>query len=463
MGTSVDLGPGPYHFVGVGGYGMSGLAFVLHRLGYPVTGCDLADSRRMSWLSGQGISISLGHSPAHLIGAASLVYSTDIPSDHPEILAARSAGIPLWHRSDILARLIDGYADSIAVTGTHGKTSTTALMDGILRAAKVSATTLVGGEIDGYGATARMDGKDLLLAEACESDGTFLQYRPKYWIVNNIEPEHLEFYDGDFAQQTEAFRRAIHHGKPGGAVVLNYDDSVLRTLRFDESRTIIWCSCQTPQGTDYYADVLDSASGALRFRVWRRQQSLGVFQIPATGVHMVTNALHAVALADRLQLDISDIRLGLSKYSGVKRRFEVVGTRDGVTVVDDYAHHPTEIEATLRAARTLTKGRLLAVFQPQRYTRTQHLMEEFGRAFQQADALILMPIYSPAGQKPIPGVSTARLADRISVRSEVSVSIMARPEEIIRNLRQGARSGDVILTLGAGDIWKIAERLVADW
>jgi len=454
----IDDLQGPLHFIGVGGYGMSGLAYVLAAQGATVTGCDAKESPRLQRLRSAGISVCVGHDAGHLRGAGAVVYSTDVPDDNPEIERAREMNLPVLHRSHVLAHLMHRYDYSIAVTGTHGKTTTVAMTGEMLESAGLSPTVLVGGELVGSGFTARVGSSPYLVAEACESDGSFLRYRPRYIIATNLEPEHLEFYGGSFDNMVEVFAQFLSNAQPEGAVVVSADDPQLRSLARDVPGEVITCSVDDAEA-DYRAVDITLRAGASAFTLVERESVVHRCRVPAPGLHMVKNALQVAALARRMGLSGETIARGLAGYRGVGRRFQCVGEREGVLIIDDYAHHPTEIAATLRAARGLAERRVIAVFQPQRHTRTRALMDEFTRCFDRADELVLTPIYRPAGQKKIPGVSSDALAERIRARGNLTVSVMKEYDEIVQYLYETAEPGDLVLTMGAGDIWRVAEEL----
>ncbi len=451
---------GPLHFVGVGGYGMSGLARVMAAMGSEVTGCDIRESSRVQWLRSEGVPVVLGHSADHLCGVRALVYSTDVPGDNPEIEAARTTGLPLLHRSHLLAHLFSAFPESVAVSGTHGKTSTTAMMAGVLESADLDPTVLIGGEISGPGITARVGESDYLVAEACESDGSFVRYHPGHLIVTNLEPEHLEFYDGSFDQLVTAFGRFLGNVHPRGVVVINADDELLTEVAEATPGRVVRCSASGNPSAHYRAVDVDLEGDRSEFSLFFNDEMLGRLTVAAPGQHMVANALQVAATARELGCPLEAIESGLASYGGVTRRFQQIGCAGQALVVDDYAHHPTEILATLQTARRLAENRVIAVFQPQRHTRTHNLMEEFSRCFDDADELILTPIYAPPGQNPIPGVSSESLAERIRDRISLPIRLMENRTEIVRYLREVSAPGDVVLTMGAGDIWKVAVELV---
>jgi len=464
VGQTLAVLTHPMHFIGVGGYGMSGLAMVLHQMGYPVSGCDVRASSRTRWLESAGVAVSIGHDPDHLVSCGAVVVSTDVPAEHPELREAGRRGLPVYHRADVLAWLI-GAQRSVAVTGTHGKTTTTGLIGSIARCAGLEPTILVGGETGNGGGTALMGGGKLLIAEACESDGTFTSYRPHIAVVTSLEPEHLEFYQNDFEQLREAMKTFIGQVDPQGAVVLCHDDPNLRNLDFDTRARVVWYGAEPgplgESGPSVWAENENLSGEGVQFDLVRPGGRVDGVALPLFGRHNLLNSLAAAACASELGVDGEDIRAGLMGFPGTRRRFELVARLEGITIVDDYAHHPTEIRATLEAARQVAGGRIIVIFQPQRYTRTHLLMDEFARAFHDADLLILMDIYAPPGQDPIPGVSSEVLADRIRAARGPDPILLNDHRAIARFSASSARPGDLVITMGAGDVWR-AGRLLAE-
>ncbi|EKP94560.1 UDP-N-acetylmuramate--L-alanine ligase [Thermaerobacter subterraneus] len=451
------------HFIGIGGYGMSGLARVLLARGARVSGSDVRPSDRTRWLAGNGAEVHIGHDARHVAGADLVVYNTDVPADNPELVAARQAGIPVWHRSQVLADLLN-HRQAVAVTGTHGKTTTTAMTGLVLVAGGLDPTVLVGGEVPEFGAaTARLGHGPWVVAEACESDGTFLRYFPRIAVVTNVEPEHLDHYEGDFRRLLDAFRGFLGNVRPGGLVVACGDHPVVRQLLAGLPAGRVRVARYGVEAEDCHLRARDVQTGpeGTRFSVWQEGRPLGEVTLAVPGEHNVLNALAALAVGLEVGVPFGVAAQALAGFHGAKRRFQVIHDRDGILVVDDYAHHPTEIRATLRAARQRrgAAGRVIAVFQPQRYSRTRLLMDEFARAFGDADKVILTEIYAPPGERPIPGVSSAVLAERIAQEEGRPVDLFASREDLIEHLLATVRPGDLVLTMGAGDIWTVARDL----
>ncbi len=443
------------HFIGIGGYGMSGLARVFLSLGHPVTGSDMRLTERVRSLRQLGAVISIGHREENLDGAEMVVYSTDVPDDNPELAAARGRKLPVFHRSEILARLINS-GRGIAVTGTHGKTTITTMIGLILIGAGADPTVVVGAEVEALGGNARLGRGEHVVAEADESDASFLRYRPEIAVVSNMEPEHLDHYGGDFERVVEAYGQFLAGTKPGGLCLLGGDAPQLRQLgeTYGGRRLYYGLDC----ANDLVAEALRSEEGVSRYRVRLAGRPLGEVKLRVPGRHNVVNSLAAIGVALEIGFDFGVCQRVLEQFAGAKRRFEVMACTCGIRVVDDYAHHPSEIGATLQAARELEPLRLIAVFQPQRYVRTHLLLHDFAKAFGDADQVILADIYSPPGEKPIPGVSSAKLAELIVNQGQDVVHI-ARNDDITAYLQTIVRPGDTVVTMGAGDIWSVAAAL----
>lgn len=444
------------HFVGIGGYGMSAIARVLIDLGYKVTGSDVATNELTKKLEERGATIYPGHDAAYLDGAELVVYSTSIPKDNPEVAAAIAKGIPVLHRSQMLARILNERT-GVAVAGAHGKTTTTSMIAHILEECGVDPTYVIGGELMNAGTNAKAGKSEFVIAEADESDGSFLEYRPAIEIITNIEPDHLEHFDGDFANLKKAYAQFLSHLRAGGKAILCVDDLHVRELMSQVSATVV------PYGIDpeyahlaeYRATEIQCGDRQSVSQIWHKDQLLGTLTLRVPGKHNVANALAAIIVSLEAGLSFDQIAAALYTFRGAKRRFQIIGEARGILVVDDYAHHPTEIMATLKGARASGR-RVIAVFQPQRYTRTYFLMDEFSRAFSEADEVIITDIYSPAGESKIEGVSAQVLVDKIRSNSHPRAQYIPTKEEVQERLIHEIRPGDLILTMGAGDIWKSA-------
>lgn len=446
------------HFIGIGGYSMSGLALWLQQQGHRVTGSDMSPSSRTDRLIAAGIPVYFGHDATHIGDVDEVIYSTDVGQDNVERAEAVKRGIPLRHRSEVLAQVLEKKR-TIAVSGTHGKTTTTTMIGTILAHAGLDPSVLVGGEVDQFGGnTIRVGQSDWAVAEADESDGTFLRYHPEIAVATNVEAEHLEHYQEDFSVLVEAFRRYLSLVPLSGAAVVCLDNPVLNEMAGTLTVPVITygfhsdaqvrgvVKTKTPLGTTFQAFYGDAPLGEI---------SLGV-----PGRHNVQNALAALAVAWHLKIDPRLATEALSTFRNANRRFQIL-TPGPVLVVDDYAHHPTEIRATLEACRQVTPGRVIVLFQPQRYVRTHHLWDQFLEAFDDADMVVLTEIYSPPGEKPIPGVTGRRLADAVGARHPGRVHFVPDMFDAVDLVMPMLKPGDTFLTMGAGPVYKVGEKVSA--
>lgn len=444
-----------YHFIGIGGYGMSGLARILAEADLRVQGSDLRASSRTEQLHALGAQVFIGHDAAHLGEAGIVLYSTDVPEHNVERQEAVRRGLTLWHRSDLLARLLNANR-GIAVTGTHGKTTTTAMIGSLLLDAGLDPTISVGGEIERWHGTGRLGRSDWVVAEACESDGTFLRYRPQIAVLTNVEAEHLEHYADSFERLQAAMAQFVAQVPQDGLLLACADDAGAMQAAAQASARVVRYGL---------GDAADVAGRNLRlgpdgwaFDVVAYGKRAGAVQLQVPGRHNVRNALAAIALGLELDVPFAVIAESLGAFRGSKRRFQVLHA-GGVTVVDDYAHHPTEIAATLAAARERAQGgRVLAVFQPHRYARTQRLFEQFTGCFDDSDVLILTEIYAPAGEAQQATISGRDLADRVRARGTCDVHFVPGKEDAHKLLLALARPGDLVITMGAGDISDVGHR-----
>ena len=444
------------HFIGIGGSGMSGIAEVILNLGFTVTGSDIAKQETTKRLEELGAKVFYGHSPENPVGADLVVVSSAIREDNPELAAAREMGIPVIPRAQMLAELMR-VKFSIAVSGMHGKSTTSSMVAQVLAQAGLDPTVVIGGKFRGTRTGARLGQGPYLVAEADESDRSFLELFPTIAVVTNLDPEHLDTYSG-MEDISEAFLRFVSRVPFYGAAVLNLDsDPVRRLMPLVERRVITY-------GTTRQADV-SAREVVLRdlgsdFLVFREGEHIMDISLSVPGAHNVSNALAVVAVALELEIPHKDIAEGLASFSGVERRFEIKGERNGVQVVDDYGHHPTEIRATLEAARNYWKdGRIVVLFQPHRFTRTLYLHSEFGGAFLESDLLFILPIY-PAGEQPIEGVSSRLIYDAVKEAGHKEVHLIAEGEDALAILADVLRPGDLLLTLGAGNVWKTGEEFL---
>ncbi|WP_232695616.1 UDP-N-acetylmuramate--L-alanine ligase [Brevibacillus daliensis] len=444
------------HFVGIGGYGMSGIARVLVDLGYKVTGSDVSMNELAKKLQERGATVVIGHDAAHIEGADMLVYSTSISKENPEIKAASEKGIPLLHRSQMLAQILNERT-GVAIAGAHGKTTTTSMTAHILEDCGVDPTFIIGGELVNAGTNAKAGKSDFVVAEADESDGSFKEYHPAYAIITNIEPDHLEHFDGDFANLKNAYVHFLDNIKPDGTAILCVDDAHVREILPNVGRKVITYAI-TPDfrgEADYRATDIVCSDLVTRYLAWHGDEMLGEVVLHFPGEHNVANSLAAMVVALQAGVPFAEISKALTTFRGAKRRFQIIGDAQDILVVDDYAHHPTEIMATLQGARSCNR-RVFAIFQPQRYTRTFFLMEEFSRAFADADEVIITDIFSPPGEEKIEGVSSQVLVEKIIQNSHPRAQYIPSKEEVQEKMLSQLRPGDLVITMGAGDIWKSA-------
>lgn len=443
------------HFVGIGGVGMSGIAEVLHNLGYQISGSDLKVSEHTLRLQELGVGISIGHDPAHVRGADVVVRSSAVSPENPEILAAKALSIPVIQRAEMLAELMR-MKYGVAIAGTHGKTTTTSMVASVLAKAGLDPTMVIGGRLDALGSNAKLGRGEFMVAEADESDGSFLKLAPTIAVVTTIDAEHLDYYR-DLQQIEEAFIEFINKVPFYGSAVLCLDQEHIRALLPRVQKRIVSYALTTQ--ADVTAEGISLQGLASTFKVRLKGKPLGEMQLAVPGLHNISNALAAVAVGLELDVGFDVIRSALGEFSGVARRFEVKGTPSGIMVVDDYAHHPAEIQATLQAAKDGFQRRLIAVFQPHRYSRTRALLSDFLPAFDLADQVIITEIY-PAGEPPIAGVSGRQIAEGIARRGRPEVLYAPRREEVSDLVVDLARPGDLVITMGAGDIWKACEEIV---
>ena len=448
--------PQHLHFTGIGGIGMSGIAEVLLNLGYQISGSDLKLSPTTERLAALGARIHEGHAAENVGGAKALVVSSAVDAANPEVVEARRRGIPVIPRGELLAELMR-LKYGVAIAGSHGKTTTTSLTAAVLSAGGLDPTVVVGGKVGLMGGSnARVGRSDFLVVESDESDGSFLKLSPILAVITNIDREHLDHY-ADLDDIRDAFRDFIQKVPFYGAAIVCLDDeNVQQILPSINRRTISY-------GRSSQADlrITESACGHFesRFRVTARGRDLGEFHVRIPGPHNVLNATAALGVGMELDVKVDTIREALASFTGVERRFQTRGEACGVTVIDDYGHHPTEIKATLAAARLCNFKRVHAIFQPHRYTRTQALLDDFARSFHQADAVHILDIYA-ASEKPIEGVSGEALAERMRDFGHRCVEYSGTMDRAIDAVLSNVREGDLVLTLGAGNVWQAGERLL---
>ncbi|MEX0839909.1 MAG: UDP-N-acetylmuramate--L-alanine ligase [Parvibaculum sp.] len=448
------LDMGNIHFVGIGGIGMSGIAEIMHNLGYTVQGSDLSESANVKRLAALGIKVFIGQKPENLAEAAVVVVSSAIKSDNPELMEARARFLPVVRRAEMLAELMR-LRSCVSVAGTHGKTTTTSLVAAILDSAGFDPTVVNGGIINAYGTNARLGGGEWMVVEADESDGTFVKLPSTIAIVTNIDPEHLDYY-GSFEVAKDAFLAFVENVPFYGCAVMCVDHPEVQALigRVRDRRIVTY-------GTNPQADIratnirvengFNTFDVTITDRKTGEMRELAGVHLAMHGQHNMLNSLAAIGVA--LQMGITDerIRAALESFGGVKRRFTYVGAWNGVSIYDDYGHHPVEIAAVLQAARSATQGRTVAVVQPHRYTRLHSLFDEFCSCFNDADAVIVADVYE-AGEKPIEGASRDALVEGLRARGHRNVTALESPEALPALIAQAASPGDLVVCLGAGSI-----------
>jgi len=444
------------HFVGIGGIGMSGIAEVLVNLGYAVSGSDLQESDATRRLAALGARIFVGHQEENLASDPSVVViSTAVKYSNPEVLEARRRHIPVIPRAEMLAELMR-MKYGVAVAGSHGKTTTTSMIAAVLSTAGLDPTMVIGGRVHMFGTNAKMGQGEILVAEADESDGSFLLLAPVIAVVTNIDKEHMDFHQS-MERLNESFLTFINKIPFYGLALLCVDDANVHGLlpKVRKRFSTYGLSAEA----EFSARHLKMSPEGVEFTVLRHGKTLGKLQLRSPGKHSATNALAAVAVACELEIPFEQVAAALGAFTGVHRRFEVKGEPNGILIIDDYGHHPTEIRATIGAIRDSWKRPLTVIFQPHRYTRTRDLFEEFLTAFEGADRLVLTEIY-PAGEEPIEGATGAALYQAIKRKGHLDVAFVADKNQIVAQVTPMLNSGDVALTLGAGDIYKIGDRLV---
>jgi len=444
------------HFVGIGGIGMSGIAELLLNLGYRVSGSDLKSSDITENLARLGGRIHAGHRAEQIEGADVVVVSSAIDTTNPEVAAASQASIPVIPRAEMLAELMR-LKYSVAIAGAHGKTSTTSLVAGVLAGGGLDPTVVIGGKLKSIGRNAVLGQGDFIVAEADESDGSFLKFSPAIAVVTNIDREHLDFY-ADMDAIKQVFLDFIDRIPFYGLAVLCLDNEPLQGLLPHIKKRLTTYGRSTQ--ADYQARDIRFGEMKSRFTVVHREEDLGEFILSMPGMHNVYNALAAIAVGRELDIPLEAIKRSLESAEGVQRRMEIKGEVDGITVVDDYGHHPTEIQVTLDAVKAnWPHRRKVVVFQPHRYTRTHALMDEFTRSFNNSDILVVLPIYA-ASESPIPGVSGEALGECIRAHGHRSVTCLESLAACVDHLEKTLAAGDLLLTLGAGDVYRVGELLL---
>ncbi|SMQ70001.1 UDP-N-acetylmuramate--L-alanine ligase [Devosia lucknowensis] len=452
---------GPVHFIGIGGIGMSGIAEILHNQGYVVQGSDASLNPNVQRLREMGITVEIGQSGDNLGKAEVVVVSSAIKKDNPELMAARARALPVVRRAEMLAEIMR-FKTAIAIGGTHGKTTTTTLVATLLDAGNLDPTVINGGIINAYGTNARLGGGEWMVVEADESDGTFVKLPADVAVVTNIDPEHLDHY-GDFEGVRKAFHQFVENVPFYGFAVMCLDHPEVQALvgEIRDRRVITYG--RNPQADVRLIDLenrggIQHFSVEIRDRIRQTQLRIDGLELPMPGIHNALNATAAIAVADQLHVPAESIRKGLRNFTGVKRRFTKTGEVAGVTVIDDYGHHPVEISAVLKAARQSARRDVVAVVQPHRYSRVHDLFDDFAACFNDADTVIVAPIYA-AGEQPIPGITHEELVNRIRARGHRDARVIDRPEALAPLLASRVADGDYVVCLGAGNITQWAAAL----
>ncbi|HTX52011.1 MAG TPA: UDP-N-acetylmuramate--L-alanine ligase [Candidatus Baltobacteraceae bacterium] len=443
------------HFVGIGGIGMSGIAEVLHNLGYAVSGSDSRESDTTRRLASLGVAVHVGHRAENVGDLDVVVRSSAVGQDNVEIVEARQQLIPVIQRAEMLAELMR-MKYGVAVAGTHGKTTTTSMVSTVLAHGGLDPTMVIGGRLGALGSNAKLGRGDFLVAEADESDGSFLSLSPTIAVVTTIDAEHLDYYR-DLAHLQDTFVTFINKVPFYGLAVLCLDQEHIQAILPRIEKRYLTYGLRTQ--ADFLAREVHFKALTSECRVFRKGEPLGQLHLKVPGLHNVYNALAAVAVGMDLDLSFPVIQEALAAFTGVDRRFQVRGEIGGVMVVDDYAHHPAELQATLNAAKDGFGRRVVAIFQPHRYTRTQALLAEFSTAFYQADQLFVTEIY-PAGERPIPGVSGRQIADGVIGHGHKHVSYIPDKADLAKAVLERIQPGDMVVTLGAGDVWRVGEEVL---
>ncbi len=446
------------HFIGIGGVGMSGIAEILLNLGYTVTGSDIRDSPVTERLARLGAGVYIGHEPKHLGDPEAVVTSSAIPGNNPELAEARHRRLPIISRGELLSELMR-VKYGIAVAGSHGKTSTASMCAAVLGAGGKDPTVVVGGRVASIGSNARLGNSDYLLVEADESDGSFLALDPVVGVITNIDREHMEHY-GSVGRLLQAFEQFANNLPFYGAAILCADDPLTRQAAAGVRRRLLTYGLRdSSPGADLVADRIELGRDGVSFHLEFSGRHLGGFSVYGVGVHTVRNAMAAVLVGLELEVPVDRIRAGLAEFRGVDRRFQLRGVEGGIAVIDDYGHHPTEIRATLAAARSCGFQSVNVIFQPHRYTRTKDLQSEFSDCFADCDRLWVVDIYS-AGEEPLPGICSPALVERVVRAGHPCADYCSSMEQAVDRARSELGPGDALVTFGAGNVWLAGEQLL---
>ena len=446
------------HFIGIGGISMSGLAEILLEEGFTISGSDAKESPLTDKLASEGVQISYPQSAANITsGIDAVVYTAAIHEDNPEFAAAKNTGLPMLSRAELLGQIMDNYVNSVAVAGTHGKTTTTSMLSQVLLAADSDPTISVGGILKAIHGNIRVGHSDVFLTEACEYTNSFLNFHPKYSLILNIEEDHLDFFK-DLADIRHSFRRFAENTAEGGTIIINgaiadYDEIV-------KDLPVSVVTYGLTEACDYYpSDITFDEKGCATYTAVHQGRALTSVKLNIPGMHNVSNSLAVIAAALSLKIELSTITSGISQFTGTDRRFELKGMyKDGVTVIDDYAHHPTEIAATLTAAQNYPHKRIICVFQPHTYTRTKAFLKDFAKALSLADVIVLADIYA-ARETDTLGISSKNIEDDLKALGKEAYYFPSF-DEIENFLQKKCMNGDLLITMGAGDVVKIGEHLL---
>ena len=448
------------HFVGIGGAGMSAIAWVLLKKGLSVSGSDVSRNPRSARLEKHGAKIYYGHDAENIKHAWLVVRSSAIRDDNPEMVAAKKMGVKVLHRSEMLAKILEE-GEGVAVAGTHGKTTTTAMISLIMERAEMDPTVLIGGDLQEIGGNAKAGEGNYVVAEADESDGSFLSYNPHYAVITNVESDHVDHYKNK-DQVFDAFRRFISQVKPKGRLILCGDDPGIRAMADVSPPCEMKLFSLTNSGADFYATDINLLPEGSTFTVFQNGKKLGRASLAVPGIHNIYNAMAAFSLARVLGIGFDVMKSALESFCGTGRRFQKMGKKSGILVIDDYAHHPTEVAATLKAARPMRnerKGRIVAVFQPHRYSRTKAFAADFAAALDNADLAVVTDVYS-AGEDEIPGVSGGLIFESMQKAGSGNAFYVPEMKNVPAKLMKIVEPGDVVFTLGAGNVWKAGERFL---
>lgn len=449
------------HFVGIGGIGMSGIAEVLHNLGYEVTGSDLKDSETTRRLRSLGIKVYIGHQAENIDDAHVLVISSAVSGNNPEVIEAKRRSIPVIPRAEMLAELAR-LKYSVLVAGAHGKTTTTSLISTIFAHGGLDPTVVIGGRLKATGSNARLGQGAFLVAEADESDGSFLKLSPTIGVVTNIDREHMDFFK-TMDSLKEAFLSFMNKVPFYGTTIVCIENKHLRELLPSVHRRYI--TYGLTHEAHLYAENIRKGFMSVSFEAVYKGSNIGVFELPVPGIHNILNSLAAIGVAIILKMDLQVVKDALKGFSGIQRRLEFKGQFDGIQIFDDYGHHPAEIKATLKAVKEglqasgRESGRLLVLFQPHRYTRTRDLIDDFSVSFADADLLVVLDIY-PAGESPLEGVNSEKLVERIRDAGHGDVVYKPDPVDALGHIVTNIKEGDIVLTLGAGNVWKMGDEIL---